>query len=309
MITSKQVVGALFGTLMLPFFNATAKAEIKADFTASIQKGTAPLMVKFTDASKGKPTSWKWDLGNGHFSFKQNPVSSYALPGKYQIKLVVKNIHGADSVIKTQYIVVEEKPIVVFEASTTSGCFPLEVAFTDNSKTPVGNIIRREWNFGDGTTSTDANPKHTYTTAGSFSVSLTVTNSDGVVKKMVKPALIAIDEGIRADFEVMAKPGCLPVSFVNQSTATGLMNFEWSFSDGATKTDADVDYNFQKSGNYTITLKATNESGCIAKTSKEIAVALTPKANGGYTRKVKVLDASTLLLTRQQTGYNKTLKK
>ncbi len=308
-MTSKQVVAALTGILLLPIFNTSAKAEIRADFTASTQKGTAPITVRFADKSTGKPSSWKWDLGNGYFSFRQHPIASYSQPGTYQVKLVVKNIYGADSVVKKHFIVVEEKPTVAFVASATEGCFPLPVSFTDNSTVANGTIVKREWNFGDGTTSTEANPQHIYNTAGSFSVTLKITNSNGAVQKQVKPAFIQIDDGVRADFEVSAKPGCLPVRFVNESTASSEMAFQWSFGDGEITDKAEPDHTFVKSGQYAVRLTATTASGCSATLVKELAVQLIPTANGGYTRQVRWIEKSPALLTQQRLAVKKTARK
>jgi PKD repeat protein len=293
MITRKQVISALAGMLLLPLTYGSAKAELQADFTASTRSGSSPVTVKFTDLSKGNPTSWKWDLGNGFYSFRKNPTASYVQPGTYHIKLVVKNIQGVDSVIKSQFIVVEPKPTVAFDASVKEGCFPLAVQFSDKS-TAIGAIVQREWDFGDGTTSTNAYPQHIYQTAGTFSVTLKITDSKGYTRKLTQPSFITIQEGVRADFTLTAKPGCLPVNFENTSTGTSAMSFQWSFGDGKTSEQAEPDHTFVKSGNYSVQLTATTESGCTKNISKEIAILMTPQPNGSYTRQVKIVDKQQL---------------
>ena len=100
---------------------------------ASTAGGCAPVYVNFIDISSGNPTSWKWDLGNGTVSFLQNPSTTYFNPGKYTIKLVVKNGTNADSTVKVNYITINALPKPVFKASDTTGCFPLTVNFTDQS--------------------------------------------------------------------------------------------------------------------------------------------------------------------------------
>jgi len=80
-----------------------------ADFSANITSATAPVAVAFTDTSTGSPTSWIWDLGDGTNSTVQNPVYTYTNPGKYNVSLIVTNVHGNNSKSKTDYIVVAQK--------------------------------------------------------------------------------------------------------------------------------------------------------------------------------------------------------
>ena len=100
--------------------------------------------------------------------------------------MVVKNTAGADSLTRVQYITVYAKPTVSFSASNYSGCVFSSITFTDLSNPVNGTITNRRWDFGDGTFSTDANPTHTYTSAGNFNVSLLVTNSFGCSESLTR---------------------------------------------------------------------------------------------------------------------------
>jgi hypothetical protein len=80
-----------------------------ADFSVNITSATAPVAVAFTDTSTGSPISWIWDLGDGTNSTVQNPVYTYTNPGKYNVSLIVTNVHGNNSKSKTDYIVVAQK--------------------------------------------------------------------------------------------------------------------------------------------------------------------------------------------------------
>src|SRR5450755_300706 len=86
----------------LAMLSFTSKAQLTANFTASPVSGCAPLVVNFTDQSTGNPTQWRWDLGNGTTSFNQNPSATYFNPGQYNVKLVISNAAGADSIVKNQ---------------------------------------------------------------------------------------------------------------------------------------------------------------------------------------------------------------
>jgi PKD repeat protein len=150
-----------------------------ADFSASPTSGKAPLKVKFKSTSTGDPTAWKWNFGDGSaLVTEQNPEHTYSKTGVYTVKHTAINAYGRDTEIKTSYIKVttSAKPVAAFSASPTSGKAPLNVAFTDKS---TGSPASWKWSFGDGTYSTAKSPAHTYSKAGKYTVSLTVSNAKG----------------------------------------------------------------------------------------------------------------------------------
>jgi FOG: PKD repeat len=147
-----------------------------AEFSGTPTSGKAPLNVAFTDKSTGSPTSWYWNFGDGTSSKIQNPTHKYSKTGSYTVALTVSNAAGNNTVTKTGYITVVAKPIAAFSASPTSGKAPLSVQFTDKS---ANSPTSWKWNFGDGTSSTEKNPKHEYLEEGNYKVTLTVTNTAG----------------------------------------------------------------------------------------------------------------------------------
>ncbi len=78
------------------------------DFSATPVSGNSPLDVSFTDNSKGSPTSWKWNFGDGTNSIEQNPVHTYNQEGKYSVSLTVNNLKGSNSVARYKYITVSK---------------------------------------------------------------------------------------------------------------------------------------------------------------------------------------------------------
>jgi len=156
-----------------------------ANFTGNPTSGTAPLTVMFTDSSTNSPTSWSWTFGDSGTSTAQSPSHIYNSAGQYTVSLTATNAYGSDGETKTNYITVSSggnPPVAQFVGAPTSGVVPLLVAFTDQS---TNSPTSWSWTFGDGGTSTAQNPSHTYTAAGSYTVSLTATNqygSDGETK-------------------------------------------------------------------------------------------------------------------------------
>jgi beta propeller repeat protein len=78
--------------------------KLIADFSGVPTFGKPPLEVKFSDYSKGLPTSWKWNFGDGACSSQKNPVHTYRKSGKYNVSLTVKNVTESSTMRKTAYI-------------------------------------------------------------------------------------------------------------------------------------------------------------------------------------------------------------
>jgi PKD repeat protein len=153
-----------------------------ADFAAAPLFGFVPLTVQFTNLSLYGADALVWNFGNGTASSAQNPTNTYGIPGLYTVTLTASNAYGVDVAAKTNYITAAAVcPIANFSQSVNYGCAPLTVSFTDVS----GNWPTSwAWDFGDGTTSTQQNPTHTYQTGGRYLVSLTASNSGGTDTKV-----------------------------------------------------------------------------------------------------------------------------
>lgn len=252
-------------TMSILFTSGLIQAQITANFSATPLSGCSPLVVRFSDLSTGAPTQWRWDLGNGTISVLQNPSATYFTPGKYTVRLVARNASGADSVVKTDYIEVFANPTVDFTASTTSGCYPLPVQFTDRSNPGSGTISSWLWDFGNGNTSTEQNPVQTYTSARSFSVTLQVRNSSGCIATITKPNLIDISSGVIAQFTNDNPATCttpFTINFMNQSIGTGVLNYQWDFGDGGTSGLVSPSHTYTTNGTFTVKLIVTNSTGC-----------------------------------------------
>ena len=243
----------------------TVNAQITADFNASPTSGCAPLVVQFSDSSSGNPSSWKWDLGNGTTSVLQNPSVAYFNPGTYTVKLTIKNSYGIDSITKSQFITVYSSPEINFGASNVTGCFPLTAYFTDSTVAGSGKINKWQWDFGDGNLSTVKDPQHTYTSTGSFNVSLKASNSYGCASSKTIQNYINIQTGVKASFTNSTSKSCnapATINFTNKSTGTGTLSYQWSFGDGTSSTSANPSHTYNSSGSYTVSLIVSNSTGC-----------------------------------------------
>jgi len=165
------------------YITVTAPVKPVAAFSATPTSGYVPLTVQFTDQSRNNPTSWKWEYRKGtggwtQFSTEQHPSYTFTAIGTYGIRLTVANAAGSHAQTRAQYITVTplRKPIALFSQDKVAGRVPLTVSFTDRS---LFNPTEYLWTFGDGTTSEEKSPVHTYTRTGIFTVQLKASNAAG----------------------------------------------------------------------------------------------------------------------------------
>jgi PKD repeat protein len=149
-----------------------------ANFVANPTSGQAPLFVQFTDESTGMISAWDWNFGDGSaHSSARNPSHTYNSAGNFTVTLTVTGSGGTSSKSLTITVSAPPPPLSAnFTASPTSGPAPLTVQFTDLS---TGNPVAWSWNFGDLFGSTAQNPSHVFLLPGTYTVTLTVTGSDG----------------------------------------------------------------------------------------------------------------------------------
>ncbi|MGD8627540.1 MAG: S8 family serine peptidase, partial [bacterium] len=149
-------------------------------------------------------------------------------------------------------------PVADFSGSPTSGCAPLTVNFTDLS---TGEIDTWDWTFGDGGTSTAQNPSHQYSNPGTYTVSLTVTGTNGSDTE-TKTGYISVDEAPVAGFYGAPTSGESPltVDFYDQSTGN-VTSWDWDFGDGGTSTAQNPTYEYSGDGDYTVSLSVSGPCG------------------------------------------------
>ncbi|MCK9593324.1 MAG: PKD domain-containing protein, partial [Methanoregula sp.] len=214
-------------------------------------------------------------------SSAQNPSHTYT-PGTYQVSLQVYNTDGYNSTRKAGYITVNAlAPVANFTGTPTYGIAPLTVIFTDSSTNFPASW---NWSFGDGTTSASRNPEHIYTSAGTYTVSLNVTNAGGTNTKTSSGYITAnVPPAPVADFTGTPTYGTVPlmVTFTDHSTNSPTL-WNWSFGDGTTSTSRNSVHIYTIAGTYTVTLNATNAGGSNTKTAVGYITANVPPATVGY---------------------------
>jgi len=162
-----------------------------------------------------------------------------------------------------------------FTATPTSGKVPLTVAFNDTSD---ASPSKWSWDFGDGTNSTEQNPVHEYTTAGTYNVSLRAWNDLGS-DTMEKPGLITARNPAPpvANFTGAPASGTAPLSVIFNDTSTNaLTSWFWTFGDGTNATVQNPAHTYSAPGNYSVSLNVTNDDGTDEITKSDYITVTTP---------------------------------
>ena len=146
-----------------------------ADFTHDFRGGAAPATVHFFDQSTSGASHWFWDFGDGSNSILQNATHTFLKDLPYDVSLTTGNPACRNTSRKMNNVIVG-RPVADFSADSTSDIVPAAIHFHDQSS---GTPTTWFWEFGDGSNSTQQNPTYTYTSVGTYSVNLTVTNAFG----------------------------------------------------------------------------------------------------------------------------------
>jgi PKD repeat protein len=195
-------------------------------------------------------------------------MHGYTAEGSYDVSLTVTGPEGNDTETKVGFIVVSAPAgdiVAGFTASPTSGVKPLDVQFNDIS-TSASGITSWSWDFGDGGTSTAQSPLYQYTTEGTYTVSLTVTGTDGSDTE-TKDGFIQVAAAgeITADFFAATSPTGnepLTVQFTDTSSSTsGISTWSWDFGDGGTSAVQFPSHVFEYFGTYDVSLMVTGPDG------------------------------------------------
>lgn len=254
--------------------NITVNPNPIASFTVS--NICRDNFAAFNNTSTGA-TTYSWAFGNGATSTSQNPVYQYPVSGTYNVTLIANSGAGCADTI-TLPITVYPEPVANFNFVNVCDGNPLN--FTDASTIGGGGSITQwNWNFGNGNTSTQQNPSETYSTDGSYLVTLIVTTADGctdTISKQVTVYPLPVVDFTPTDV-------CLgtPTQFTNLSTVSSGSNvgFSWQFGNGGSSSQQNPMYNYNQPGTYNVTLTVTTNNGCTGIVTKQVTVHPNPTVN------------------------------
>ncbi len=236
----------------------------KADFTATgiLSTCAVPTTVQFNNNSSGA-VSYKWLFGDGTSSTTDNPSHTYIKGGFFSVTLIAFNSNGcSDTITLFNLIKLGPPKITGIEGFPITGCAPQTMQMQGVINTPE-KIVSYYWSFGDGLTSTDSTPVHTYAQAGSYTVRLIVITSGGCSDTLTLPNSVVLGTHPLANFT--ANPlnvcGFNPVNFTDLSIGP-VTSWLWHFGDGSSSTSQNPTHQYVDTGYFNVTLIVEN-NGCI----------------------------------------------
>lgn len=250
----------------------------------------------FTDQSNGNGgtiSQFAWDFTNNGTvdNTNQNPTNGYSSAGTYTVELHVTTADGCvDSITR----VVTVNPIPVADFSATNECLGNTTTFTDESTVSTGAVTNWSWDFADGSPAdNNQTPTHTYTTAGTYNVILTVTSDSGCINNY------------SANVEVYTNPiatfatdvACLThaTTFTDSSTPgdNPITIWNWDFDNNTTvdNTEQNPTFILPTAGTHNVNLYVEDSHGCSHDTTITVTVSENPIAN--FTHTIECFGTST----------------
>ena len=279
--------------------NAWPTAQIEPVDTLLICGGVPTQLHGHPAGGSGVYSAHRWfgDIGPLNQFNIENPVFNTSMAGYYRLIYQVTDSKGC---VGLDTLVVEvEKPVAMFTADVPSGCQPLTVNFTNGSSGYTSLL----WDFGDGQTSTEVSPAHTYTNAGPAldyrTVRLEITSASGCVSSMEQN--ITIYPEILSDFVISEDTICSGES-VMFSLLPGAFRYYWNYGDGFQETGSNiishVFFNTTTAPvTYNVTLRTESFFGCLSETTLPVVVYPTPVPAYIATPASQVFPAATVTFT------------
>lgn len=236
--------------------------------------------VQFNDLSQGNMVSWAWNFDDpgsliNNSSNQQNPVHLFQQAGDFNVSLFVQNANGCHDTI-TRTISILPRPAIDF--SFNPGCASDTVHFSSSPYVNASSTSSWIWQFGDNTTSVEANPYHIYTSPGTYSVSLTITNQNGCTNVKTRQVQVTTAPTAMFTHNSLSCSGTAVLFSDLSSTTNGLItSWNWKFDDGNEVTinassDANVTHTYAVAGIYHVTLTIHTSTGCEASYTTAVTV-------------------------------------
>ncbi|WP_152185018.1 PKD domain-containing protein [Segeticoccus rhizosphaerae] len=274
-----RIYYTLFGqsTLRYRYFTPDAGIVGPDEFTASTDPMWSDVGGAFRDGNtlyfvkQSTGALWKISLANGTVTGSATKVNDPASGGI--------DWRGRSVFIGPQ-APVNKPPVAAF----TSGCTALDCTFDGTgSSDPDGSVASWSWNFGDGTTATGSRPSHSYTSPGSYPVTLTVTDNNGATGRVQKTVQVSAppNQAPLASFSVDCQG--LSCSFDGSGSSDpdgSIASYAWSFGDGGTSTEVKPSHVYAGDGQFTVKLTVTDNGGATGVVSKSVSVSSAPVGAG-----------------------------
>ncbi len=244
-----------------------------ASFDSTSTSLTASFDASGSSDSDGEIVSYGWDFGDGGTAEGVEAEHTYDEAGTYQVSLTVTDDEGATDITTQEVTVVfeNESPMADFIFDSTG----LDASFdATGSSDPDGVIVAYQWDFGDGESGTGDTVEHTYAEAGTYTVSLTVTDDNDATNLVAQDVTVSLaNVEPNAALSVEATGLMIAVDGSGSTDSDGeIVSHDWDFGDGGTGTGVTTEHTYAEDGTYTVTLTVTDDDGATGTATEEVTV-------------------------------------
>lgn len=242
-------------------------------------------LSSIVDGSESQFT-YLWDFGDASTPGSgASPTHNYTGTGPYNVSLTVTSNNGCATTQTKSLSTIYTEPVADFTAPAEI-CLGTPINFVDASIASGSSVSQWQWDFGDMVSSTSQNPSQTYTVAGTYTVTLSVTSAVGCKSvNNIKTKTITVNPLPTADFTT-SLPGCTnqDVTFTNASVANAgnIVKWTWNYGDGNTAVILNGNtftHKYSAANGYTTTLQVETDKGCVSPvTIKDILIHPVPVA-------------------------------
>lgn len=279
---TSTTTGCVIDTV-LPVNITVPTAVITVDDSVACHAAT----INFSSAGSTDVSSLIWTFGEGIAGVRDTSLAAdtlhlYNRPGFYTATLTVTDIHGCVGVQTKQIHVIG--PTAGFTANPLGGCAPVNVTFTDTSRTEGGAISSWVWNYGGGTADTTSSVgvvTHNYNNPGLYSITLTVTDVNGCTDTHISPSYINPSRptaGIVND--TLGCRGVGEIFNASSGSAASPVSYTWDFGDSSTPVtvvgSSTTSHSYSANGLYPVYLLLVDANGCRDSILKNIFIYTTP---------------------------------
>jgi PKD repeat protein len=226
--------------------------------------------------------TFHWDFADGNTSAQLSPLKQFIGANAYTVTLTATSVVYGCTESFSYGVIVHPAPAGTFTVDDPDIC-PTEEAVFTNESTVLYGALSYEWNFGDGSTSTESSAavRHTYSDPRQYRVNLKRTSNHGCVNTVSRNLVVHPRPVV--SFQHLNVCDGDKVAFYNNSVIQSdvIESFHWDFGEGSTSSLKDPDHRFPTHGVYPVSLRATSDFGCSDEYHREVTIYRKPSFNLG----------------------------
>ena len=228
----------------------------------SVNNACAGTQVNFNDLSTGTNLqNWTWNFGDGSTSNAPSETHTYLAPGTYTTSLIVEDASTCSDTLSRKIVIL---PLPNTNFTAPDVCLNDKTLFKGTSTITTGSITASVWDLGDGSSSSQSNPSHTYNAPGTYYVKLTAISSGGCLKDTTKA--VVVNPLPAANFGSTNVCVGASTNFTDASTISlpdSVVNWKWLFGDGSPINFLqNPSHTFLTAGVFKSKLLVTSNHGC-----------------------------------------------